>query len=253
MPSDPLFWGLASLAVLFVGFSKGGFAGGGAIAGVPVLTLVTDPVTAVAVMLPLLLFMDVIAVIAYQRKWSASILKTMVPGAIIGIAIGTFTFSVFNADVIRLILGTIVIAFALNFWLRRDVAEARAPRPPSFTRGAIFGSMSGFTSFVAHAGHPPIAFYLLPQKLDRTTYQATSVLFFFIVNWAKLPPYAFLGLFDSTNLMTSAILAPLVPVGIFMGIWLHKRVTDQFFTRTLYGVLLVLGLKLAYDGAAGLI
>lgn len=253
MPTDPLFWALAAFAVLIVGFSKGGFAGGGAIAGVPLLTLAIDPVTAVAVMLPLLLFMDVIAVFAYRRKWSPAILKTMVPGAIIGIAIGTVTFSVFNADVIRFILGAIVIVFALNFWLRRDAAEARAPIPPSVGRGTIFGGISGFTSFVAHAGHPPIAFYMLPQKLDRTTYQATSVLFFFIVNWAKLPPYAFLGLFDSANLTTSAILAPLVPVGIFMGIWLHKRVTDQFFTRTLYGLLLLLGLKLAYDGIAGLI
>ena len=252
MSSDPLFWSLAALAVLVVGFSKGGFAGGGAIAGVPVLTLAIDPVTAVAIMLPLLLFMDVIAVFAYRRQWSSTILKTMVPGAIIGIAIGTLTFSIFNADVIRLVLGAIVIAFTLNFWSGRDAAEGRRPRPPSIGRGTVFGSLSGFTSFVAHAGHPPIAFYLLPQKLDRTTYQATSVLFFFIVNWAKLPPYAFLGLFDSANLMTSAILAPLVPVGIFMGIWLHKRVTDQFFTRTLYGLLLLLGSKLVYDGVAGL-
>ena len=252
MPADLSFWVLATLAVLVVGFSKGGFAGGGAIAGVPVLSLVIDPLTAAAIMLPLLMFMDVIAVFAYRRKWSLSILKTVVPGAIIGIAFGTLTFSIFNADAIRLILGIIVVAFALNFWLNREAAEARAPAPLSASKGTLFGSISGFTSFVAHAGHPPLAVYLLPLKLDRTTYQATSVLFFFIVNWAKLPPYAALGLLDSGNLMTSAVLAPLVPIGIFLGIWLHKRVTDQFFTRTLYSVLLLLGCKLAYDGAAGL-
>lgn len=252
MPTDPLFWALAGFAVLVVGFSKGGFAGGGAVAGVPILTLRVDPVTAVAIMLPLLMFMDVIAVFAYRRKWSVAILKTMVPGAILGIALGTITFSIFNAEIIRLILGVIVVAFALNFWLRRDEAEARPPSPPSAARGTIFGGISGFTSFVAHAGHPPIAFYMLPQKLDRTTYQATSVLFFFIVNWAKLPPYAALGLFDSENLIISAILAPFVPLGIFLGIWLHKRVTDQFFTRTLYALLLLLGFKLAYDGVVGL-
>lgn len=252
MPTDPLFWIAATVAVLIVGFSKGGFAGGGAIAGVPTLTLVVDPITAVAIMLPLLLFMDVIGIFAYRRRWSMRLIKTMIPGAVTGIAFGALTFSIFNADVIRLVLGLIVVAFTLNYWLRVEAAEARPAQQPSHISGNFFAGIAGFTSFVAHAGHPPLAIYLLPQKLDRTTYQATSVLFFFIVNWVKLPSYIILDLFNPANLSTSAALAPLVPVGMFLGIWLHKRVSNVFFTRFIYVALSVLGVKLVYDGVSRL-
>lgn len=250
MPSDPVFWIAATIAVLIVGFSKGGFAGAGAIAGVPTLSLVIDPASAVAIMLPLLLFMDVIGIFAYRKRWSMRLIKTMIPGAVVGIAFGTLTFSVFNADVIRLVLGLIVMAFTLNYWLQLRAAEAKPALQPSHIYGNFFSSIAGFTSFVAHAGHPPVAIYLLPQKLDRTIYQATSVLFFFIVNWVKLPPYIFLDLFNPENLSTSAALAPLVPVGMFLGIWLHKRVSNVFFTRFIYAALSILGPKLVYDGAS---
>ena len=102
--------------------------------------------------------------------------------------------------------------------------------------------VSGFTSFMAHAGGPPLNVYLLPQGLEKRLFAGTAEVFFMFVNWMKLVPYALLGQFHTGNLTTL-----LAPAGIWLGVWLQSRVSDRVF----YGLLLVTGLKLGYDGVVG--
>ena len=253
MPEGALFWAVASLAVLIVSFSKGGFAGGGAIAGVPLMTVAIDPVSAAGIMLPLLIFIDAISLWAYRGKWSLPIFRTMLPGAVLGIALGGLTFEFVPVDVIRLLLGVIVLSFIGLRFVQRHANAAADPHTPSMGRGSLFASMAGFTSTVAHAGQPPVAMYMLPLKLDRTTYQATNVLLFAAINYTKILPYALLGMLDASNLETSLILAPLVPIGTLAGVKLHSKVSDQIFLAVVYTGLTVIGIKLIYDGISGLI
>jgi TolB-like protein len=79
---------------------------------------------------------------------------------------------------------------------------------------------------------------------------ATTVLLFAAINYVKLLPYAWLGQLSAGNLATSLVLAPLAPVGVYAGVWLHRRVTDRFFFHLMYVVLFVVGCKLLYDGIA---
>ena len=63
------------------------------------------------------------------------------------------------------------------------------------TPGLFWGAVSGFASFVSHAGGPPFLVYALPQRLASPVFAGTSVLFFALVNLMKLPPYLLLGQF----------------------------------------------------------
>ncbi|MFN3233333.1 MAG: sulfite exporter TauE/SafE family protein [Alphaproteobacteria bacterium] len=252
MPADPLFWIVAIPAILIVSFSKGGFAGGGAIAGVPIMTIAVDPVQAAAIMLPLLLVIDAISVWSYRKHWDLAVFKTMVPGAIIGIALGGLTIDVVNQDVIRLLLGLIVFGFIANAFIRRKVDAYAPAQQPSTRRGSLFSTVAGFTSTVAHAGQPPVAMYMLPLKQSRTVYQATNVLLFATINFVKIVPYALLGMLSSDNLTTSAALVPVVVVGTLGGVWLHKKISDLLFLRVVYASLVLIGAKLIYDGIDGL-
>ena len=117
--------------------------------------------------------------------------------------------------------------------------------------GAFWSTLAGFTSFSVHAGGPPLHIYLLSQRPDKMTFQATTVAFFFAVNWLKIGPYAWLGQLDGSNLATSLLLAPLAPVGIVLGTWLHHRIDERIFFRIVYASLVVLGLKLIQDGLVG--
>lgn len=253
MTADPLFWAVAIPAILIVSLSKSGFAGGGAIAGVPIMSVAIDPVTAAAIMLPLLVVIDAISVWAYRGRWHFGTFLTMLPGAALGIALGGLTFKLVDVDVIRLLLGLIVVVFILNAWFRRHANAAAAPRIPSTKRGSFFASIAGFTSTVAHAGQPPIAMYMLPLKQGRTVYQATNVLLFAAINYMKIIPYAMLGMLNLDNLEVSAMLVPFVVAGALGGVWLHHRISDRLFINVVYASLVLIGGKLIFDGVRGLL
>lgn len=242
---DPWFYAAAVTAVLILGIAKGGLAGGIGLVAVPLMSLTIEPARAAAILLPILMLMDATALRPYWGLWDKHNLLTTAPGAVLGTALGLASFGLLSADALRIMVGTIALAYSLRWWLVRTVGPAREP---GFARGTFWATLAGFTSFSVHAGGPPIHVYLLSQRLDKTTFQATTVLFFFAVNWLKLGPYAWLGQLDGSNLATSLVLAPLAPVGIALGAWLHHRIDERAFFRIVYASLVVLGAKLIYDG-----
>lgn len=243
--SDPHFYLAAVPAVLLFGIAKGGFGGGLGIMAVPLMALVVSPVQGAAILLPILCLMDLVSLWAYRGRWIVSELRLLLPWSIAGIAMGALLFGFLSAALIRLLLGAVALSFTLHHWFERGGASARLFSPRV---GRIAAATAGFTSFIAHAGGPPISMYLLRRGLDRTAFVATTVVFFAVVNYVKLIPYALLGQLGTGNLATSLLLAPLAPVGIAMGVWLHNRVTDRFFFQVAYTLLFFVGLKLAYDG-----
>ena len=248
---DPFFYLMAVPAILIAGVSKGGFGGGLGVVAVPLLTLAVSPVQAAAVMLPILCFMDLFGVWAYRGKWDRANLRIMLPASIVGIVIGALLFRHLTAAHIRLIVGVIAVGFTLRYWLGAS-GRTPEPRPRSWLRGGFWSATAGFTSFVSHAGGPPVGVYLLPQRLDKTVYQATTVIFFITVNYVKLVPYTLLGQFTPGNLGTSLVLLPLAFAGMALGIWLHHRVSERRFFQVCYVLLFLTGLKLLYDGLSSL-
>jgi uncharacterized membrane protein YfcA len=245
---DPWFYLTATLAVLILGIAKGGLAGGIGLVAVPLMSLTVEPVRAAAILLPILMLMDLTALRTYWGQWDRENLVTMIPGAVLGTAIGFATFELLSSDDLRAMVGLIAFAFAARWWLVREQGPAREA---SMGNGTFWSTLAGFTSFSVHAGGPPIHIYLLPQQLGKTTFQATTVAFFFGINWLKIGPYAWLGQLDASNMATSLVLVPLAPIGILIGARLHHRINETVFFRIVYASLLVLGIKLMYDGLLG--
>jgi uncharacterized membrane protein YfcA len=236
--------------VILTGLSKGGF--GGALGGtaVPLMAVAISPVQAASIMLPILCLADLFGLRLYFGKWDAANLKALIPGALIGVALGALTFGAFNEDAIRLLIGAITTLFVVIKWVQPAPTQTAAV--PSMAKGTLLSAMSGFTSFVAHAGAPPIMMYLLPQRLDKTTYIATVNIFFLLTNAIKLVPYAWLGQFSSVNLLASLTLAPLVPLGVWLGYFLQEKISQVWFYRIAQAGLLLMGGQLIYQGATGL-
>jgi uncharacterized membrane protein YfcA len=246
MVVDPLFYLVAIPAVLLTGISKGGFGSALGGIGVPIMALAISPVHAAGILLPILCFMDLVGFRVYYRKWDVANLKIMIPGATVGIAIGALTFGMLSENAVRIPIGVIAVAFPLTSWIR--VPERTESAPTSRLKGTFWSGVSGWTSFIAHAGGPPAMIYMLPQRLDKTSYVATISVFFMYVNFTKLLPYAWLGQFSTANLTTSLMLAPLVPVGVWIGLCLQERVNVKWFYRISQSCLFVTGLQLIYQG-----
>ena len=248
MIADIWFYALAVPAVLLAGVSKGGFGSGLVVLAVPLMSLAVPPPQAAAIMLPILVVMDLTAFWTYRKSFDRGHLKEILPAAAIGVGLGWATFGLLDAAAVRLLVGVLALVFPLAYWL--DWKPPRVVGPPKLW-GGLWGAVSGFTSFVAHAGGPPILVYLLPQQLEKRLFVGTLVVFFMIVNALKLVPYGQLGQFHVGNLLTSAVLLPLAPLGIWLGLWMQKRIPDRAFYGVCYAFLFLTGLKLCWDGVSG--
>lgn len=253
MISDPLFYCLAIPVVILVGMSKGGFGGGFGMLAVPLLSLLVDPRLAAAILLPILCAMDAVGLWSFRGTWDKLNLKILLPGALLGTLAGALTFEMANADWVRLLIGLLSIYFVIHYLWGKHFLERMAPRPPSKTAGSFWGAVSGYVSYIAHAGGPPVAIYLLPQHLPKSTLAGTTILFFAIINFVKLIPYALLGQISGGSFYTSLLLLPLAPLGVLLGVYLHRRVSDRIFYWISYSFLLLAGIKLTYEGLRGLV
>lgn len=248
---DPWFFAAAAPAVILVGISKGGFGGTTGLMAVPLMALFISPTAAAAVMLPLLCAMDVLTLWAFRGKWDLRLAGRLAPAAIVGIGLGWASFGYLEENAIRLMVGALAVAFALQNALK-ELRPARPPAPERPFSGLFWSAATGFTSFVAHAGGPPINIHLLALRLDKTVHQATTVVLFAAINYAKLVPYTALGLFDRSLLLTSLLLAPLAPVGIWLGVRLHHMIDERWFFRIIMAGLAATGIKLIWDAIAAM-
>ena len=241
-----MFWITAVIAILIVGISKAGFGGGVGAIATPLLALTIPVADAASILLPLLIVADILAVRHYWKTYDRRSLQLLLPGAMIGIALGAFFFGYFsdNERVLKVILGVVSLVFVAYQVLRAVILGAVAKSRPPAAAGVLLGEAAGFTSTLAHSGGPPAPIYLLPQALPREIFVGTNVIFFFTLNVVKLIPYSLLGLLQVGNLTTILVLAPLAIVGVQLGIFLNKRFSEKWFNRFVYAMLFLTGLEL---------
>lgn len=243
--TDPLFYAVSVPAVLLLGVSKSGFGAGFGTLAVPMMAMAVTVPQAAAILMPVLLLMDILGMAAFRKDFDTALLRFLVPFGVLGIVIGAVLFKVLNAHTVSALVG----GFTLLFLAQRLLFPPRAdsPAPPRWL-GAVLSTTAGFTSFIAHAGGPPISAYVIPLKLSPVKFSATMAFFFFVVNLSKWIPYAWLGLLDWRNMATSLVLLPLAPVGVWMGVRLARTISQTLFYRFLYLGMLLTGIKMLWDG-----
>lgn len=248
MTIDLSFLLIAAPAVVFAGVSKGGFGSGAAFAGSAILALVIEPGLALGVMLPLLMLIDLVSLGPFWGRWRKEESLVLILGGVPGVALGALFYTLVNADALRIMIGAVALLFVAWQVAQRQGWIARLQLGGSRPVGLGFGALSGFTSFVSHAGGPPAAIYMLGRGLDKTEYQATTVLVFWVINIAKFFPYAFLGLFTLDTLWANVVLAPFAVLGAWLGVKAHFLVSERFFFGLTYVLLTVTGARLVWLG-----
>ncbi|MBM7066551.1 sulfite exporter TauE/SafE family protein [Actibacterium sp. 188UL27-1] len=247
MMPDPIVLAVAVPAVLFAGISKGGFGSGAAFAATPILSLVVEPLVALGIMLPLLMLVDVVTVNSFWKRWHLPSVKVLILGGLPGVAIGAYLSQVADADVFRILIGALSLAF-VAYQLARARGWLNIPDMAFSPRWGLFtGMTAGFTSYVSHAGGPPVAMFLIGQGMTKTMYQATTAITFWGINIMKFVPYAILGVFTAETLLIDVWMAPVAVAGAYLGIYAHKLVPERIFFAITYVLLITTGSKLIWD------
>jgi uncharacterized protein len=251
MSGEMQFYLVAIPAVILFGLSKGGFSGLGTL-GVPMMSLVASPVRAAAIVLPVLLVQDWLSVWAFRRDFSPRNLIILIPSSMIGVGVGWLVAARVSDDAVRLAIGVISIVFVLYMLIRDRLGRAPVEKP-GVPSGVLWGSLSGFTSFISHSGAPPFQVYVMPQYLKPPVFAGTATMFFAAVNLLKVPPYFLLGQFNRDNLVVSAGLIPVAILSTFAGVWVTRRVSADRFYAIILALTFLIGAKLTYDAVRALV
>lgn len=233
-----------------IAFMKGAFGGGAASVGIPLLALGMDPLTAGALLAPLLIVMDAFALRYFRpATWSLPDLAILVPALIAGIVAGYFALRVMNPHMAEIAIAVTTLAFTAQWFLKRGPS---AVHPPSKALGVVAGAASGITTMVAHAGGPPVAMYLLRRGLSKQVFAGTMSVAFAAGNIIKLPPWLLLT--DKPDHFTAlmALCLPVIPLAVALGWRLHNRLNERQLFQIVNGLLAVTSLKLLWDGITGL-
>jgi len=250
---------IAGFAVLFIGVAKAGFGGGLGMLVTPLCVLAFGPKTAIGILLPLLCAGDAFSLYHYWGKWRVANLKFLLPGVLVGVVIGVQFIGRFSPRQLNVAIGLIAVVFAV-FQLTKDrIFRAKGAFVPNHRVGLPCGIGMGITSTFAHGAGPVAAMFLIPQRLSKEIFVGTNVLLFAWVNWIKLPffcvdhslvnlpVFASQALITPATLLTSAKFLPLVPMGVWLGVWLNRRFSETVFVRVIYAVLFITGLQLVFN------
>ncbi len=259
-PASSLVW--IAVAVFLLGMTKGGFPIGPV--ALPILVLVWPAPAdaargAVSFMLPLLCAMDVFAVAVYRRHIQWRLILPPAPGALLGVAAASALFLSEHASAVvvsdralKFLIGVIGLGFVGYRAVRRVLVQrlAAAP-PPGPVSAALLGFSAGVTSTLAHAAGPIAQMYLLPRKLPKMQFAATTAAFFFCLNLVKVAPFALFGRIQKENLMLGAALLPLAPAGVAAGYLLVRRMDSRRYIAFIYVVLFLASALLIVKSLAG--
>ena len=247
---DVWFWVAAVIAASAVGMGKGGLPLVGMLA-VPIMALVISPVMAAGLLLPVYVVSDMFGLYAYRREFDRRVLAILLPGAVVGIGVGWATATIVPEAAVTLLVGVIGVAFGLNLILKRKITVQ--PKRAEVAPGLFWGALTGFTSFVSHAGAPPYQVYVLPLGLTKAVFAGTSTIAFAVINVVKLVPYYALGQLTVGSLQTAAILFIPAAIAVFAGVKLVRWLPEKLFFQIVTWALLVISLKLIWDGWARLV
>jgi uncharacterized membrane protein YfcA len=240
---------IAFAGVFLICFMKGAFGGGFSIVGIPLLSLVMDPVTAGGLLAPLFIAMDLFALRYWKSStWSKPDLALLLPGLLVGIGLGYGLFRVLDHRAVAIVMAVTTLIF-VGLWLVGGSEVTGRSR--SSPKAVAAGLASGVTTMVAHSGGPPLAMYLLPLSLSKEVYAGTTSLFFTVGNATKAVPWLLLVRPAGNVWIVMAACLLAIPTGVWLGWRLHGRLDQRQIFRACYGLLVVTALKLLWDGVSG--
>ena len=215
--------GLGAVSAFFVGVAKTGMPGIG-ILSIPLMVIAAGEARQSAGwMLPVLCTGDLFAVMYWRRHAAAGRLFYLAPWVLLGIGAGALALGLSERTLRPMI--ALIILVMLGLYLRRRYL----PEEGMLTHSAPYGVAAGFATTVANAAGPVMNLYLLSKRLAKEEFIATGAWFFFMVNLAKIPIYAYHGLFTRQSLWFDVLITPATIAGALTGRWIVHHIPQRLF------------------------
>lgn len=257
--SEAYTWIFAAIGVLFIGLSKAGFGGGLGMLTTPLCALAFGPKAAIGILLPLLCAGDAFSMWHYRGKWDRRNLRLLLPGVVVGVIVGVQLIGWFSTRQFNIVIGTLAVVFVAFQLGKEFILPEEGAFVPGYKLGIPFGIGAGITSTFAHGAGPVVSMFLIPQRLPKELFVGTNVLIFFWINWIKMPFFILdrtivnAPLLPRESLITWAtfkltlLYLPLVPLGVWLGVWLNRRISERLFLKFVYALTFLAGVQLIFN------
>ena len=253
LASSPIqFWIVAAISVLLLSVAKSGFGGALSSMSVPVMLFVLTPKEALAVLLPMFLITSIGVFFIWYRHCHWRLVGFMCSFALLGQVVGWLVFDHLTDHFLKLCIGVVAVVTAANYWIntlraKAETKECNWAEKHLWKRACVWCGLSGVSSFVSLSGGIPAQIFLLPHRLGKEAFVGSFSVYFMVIDLLKAPLFLELNVLSVESLKISAILSPIIPLGVFVGWSLNKRINDQIFYHVSYALLLLLGIKLLFD------
>ena len=221
-------WLIALAAALCTGLSKSGFGPFGLLA-ILFMAEVLPARESTGVVLPLLIFADVLAVRSFHEHASWQALRTLLPATCIGIVTGWWIMPRIPAEFFAHTLGWIILVLIGVIVLQRSRPQLLSAVTTHPFLGFGCGWAAGVTTMIANAAGPITAFYFLSQRYTKMVMVGTGAWFYFAINVVKLPFSWQLGLLNGKSMLLDLILLPGVLLGFWIGRSFLKTISQNLF------------------------
>lgn len=236
----PLQYFYIGLAAFLVGFSKSSVGGIGMLS-VLLMALAIPGKTSPAVLLPMMVVADIMAVLFYKRSCQWGVLLKLLPATMIGLAIGFVILYILpDTNFVRIIGWTILTMLALDVLMTDAVRQHMHGRLIT----SIAGVFAGAASLIANAAGPIFSIYLLQGGLNKSEFVGTRSWLFLILNMAKVPLLAQLGLITSQSLTLNLYFMPAILIGAITGYKTLKYFNINLFKWVIRCTALIAALRL---------
>jgi uncharacterized membrane protein YfcA/peptidoglycan/xylan/chitin deacetylase (PgdA/CDA1 family) len=240
---------IAALGVLFIGLAKAGFGGALGMLTTPLCVMAfaavgRSPSFALGVILPLLCAGDLFSLYHYWGKWEKRNLKFLLLGVVIGVCLGSLLVGRFSPRQLNIAIGLIAVLFVAFQVVKERIFAWEGQFQPNHRIGFPFGLATGVTSTFAHGAGPVVSIFLIAQNLPKEIFIGTSVLVFTFVNWIKVPFFIGNGIITLETAKVALCFLPLIPVGVWLGVWANRRMSEVFFQKLAYVLIFFAGVYL---------
>ena len=241
--------GATFVAALLYTISGFGFA----VLAVPLYLLLLDSAQAVQLAIILSTGLSFAAVPALRRTVAPTLLLRLTVGSLLGLPAGLYSFRHADPLLVRLGVGTTILAFALLIAGSRRKG-GRLPVAFARTSGRDLGAgaVAGMATALVGMPGPPLLIYLLLAGTAGQTVRATLLAFFALSYSATVVSHVVTIGIPAATWVTAGVLAPVALLGGLAGRPIGDRLGADGFTRLAIALLTVAGLYTAAAAAVGL-
>ncbi len=217
------------VAALVLGMSKAGLSGI-SLSIIPVMALIFGAKESTGVLLPMLIFADIMAVTYYRRNAVWKHILRILPWVAIGILVALITGNIINDNQFRLVMITVVWSMLILMIMNDFRKKNEGAIPENHIFASFMGVTGGFATMIGNSAGPVFTLYFLAMRLPKKEFIGTGAWLYLIMNSGKLPLQIFVWKTITIHtLMLNLISTPVIVSGIFIGIFVVKLFPEKVY------------------------